>query len=44
MKLFDQLSSLMLPMLDWLKPDSNIVISEASVQGRSATYKVTIQT
>ena len=43
MKLFDQLSSLTSPMLDWLTPDTIIVINEASLQGKSTTYKVKIQ-
>ena len=42
MELFDQFSRFMLPMSDWLEADT-IVISEASLQGRSATYQVTIQ-
>ena len=42
MELFDQFSGLMLPMLGWLEPDT-AVISEASLEGKSATYQVTIQ-
>ena len=40
MELFDQLTGLTVPVLDWLELDTTIVISEASVQGKSATYQV----
>ena len=43
MKLFDQFSCLKSPMSDWLEPDTTIVNGEASLQGRNATYEVTIQ-
>ena len=43
MELFDQFSGLLSSVLDWLEPDAIIVISEASLQGKSATYQITIQ-
>ena len=42
MELFDQISSLMSLMSDWLELDTTIVINEASLQGKSATYQITI--
>ena len=42
MELFNQFSGLMSPMADWLEPDITIVNSEASLQGKSATYQITI--
>ena len=42
MELFNQLSGFMSPMLHWLKPNT-IVITEASLTGKSTTYQVTIQ-
>ena len=44
MKLFDQFSSLMSPVSDWLELDTAIIINEASLQGKRVTYQVTIQT
>ena len=43
MKLFDQSSGFTLPTSDLLEPDHIIVISEASLQGKSTTYQTTIQ-
>ena len=42
LELFDQFSGLMLLMSDCLEPDT-IVITEATLQGKCATYMVTIQ-
>ena len=42
MELFDQFFRLMSLMSDCLEPDS-IIISEASHEGKSTTYQVTIQ-
>ena len=44
MKLFNQLSVLMLSMSYWLELGTTIVISEASLQGKGTTYEVKIQT
>ena len=41
MKEFDQFSGLTSPILDWLGPDTNNVISEASLEGKSTSYEVT---
>ena len=38
LKLFDQFSSLMLPMSHWLELDT-AVISESSLSGKSAMYE-----
>ena len=43
MELFDQFSGLKSPVLDWLEMDTTVTVSEASLQGKSATYQVTIQ-
>ena len=43
MELFNQFPSLTSNKLGWLEPDTAIVISEASLQGKSAMYQVTIQ-
>ena len=43
MELFDQLPGLASPMSDWVELETTIVISEASLQGKSAIYQVTIQ-
>ena len=43
MELFDKFPGLSSPMSDCLEPDTTIVISEASLQGKSSTYQVTIQ-
>ena len=41
--LFDQFSDLMLPSLVWLSTDNAVIINEASIEGSSVTYHVTVQ-
>ena len=43
MELFDQFSGLKSLMSDLLESDPTIVISEASLQGKSTTYQIIIQ-
>ena len=43
MELFNQFSSLMSPMSDWLELNTTDAISEGSLQGKSTTYQITIQ-
>ena len=38
MELFDQFSGLMSPMSDWLKLDNTVIITEASLQGKTTTH------
>ena len=43
MSLFKQYSSFTPPISDWLGADATVVISEASIQGMSTTYHITVQ-